>query len=103
MGSRDALLGKTPTPGQLVTYSPDRLVTKDTPPCFLTHAESDNVVPIENTLVFRAALKAAGVTVETHLFPEGGHGFGLRHVVGQPTHAWGDLFLAFARARGLFV
>lgn len=102
MGSRDSLLGKSPTPEQLITYSPDRMVSKATPPCFLTHAEDDGTVPVENTLLFRAALKAAGVPVETHLFPTGGHGFGLRHVVGTPTHAWGDLFLAFARARGFY-
>ncbi len=102
MGSRANLLGKDPTPQQIALYSPDHNVTRDTPPCFLVHSESDQTVPIENTLRLRAALKAAGVTVETHLFPEGGHGFGLRKVVGQPTHAWGDLFLAFARARGLF-
>jgi len=102
MGSRTNLLGKTPTPEQIRLYSPDQNVTRDTPPCFLAHAENDPAVPVENTLAFRAALKAAGVTVETHLFPEGGHGFGLRQVVGTPTHAWGDLFLAFAKARGLF-
>lgn len=102
MGSRTNLLGKTPSEEALVTYSPDRMVTPDTPPCFLTHSETDTTVPVENTLVFRAALKKAGVTVETHLFPEGGHGFGLRNVVGKPTHAWGDLFLAFAKARGLY-
>ncbi len=102
MGSRTNLLGRTPTPEQIKLYSPDHNVTSDTPPCFLTHSESDRTVPVENTLAFRAALKAAGVTVETHLFPEGGHGFGLRNVVGMPTHAWGDLFLTFAKARGLF-
>ncbi len=102
MGSRINLLGRNPTPEQVVTYSPDHNVTKDTPPCFLVHSESDHTVPIENTLSMRAACKAAGVIVETHLFPEGGHGFGLRNVVGQPTHAWGDLFLAFAKARGLY-
>ena len=102
MGSRTNLLGEDPTPQQIALYSPDQNVTSDTPPCFLAHSESDQTVPVENTLRFRAALKAMGVTVETHLFPEGGHGFGLRKVEGQPTHAWGDLFLAFAKARGLF-
>ncbi len=102
MGSRNNLLGSAPSDEAIATYSPDKMVTRDTPPCFLTHSETDTSVPIENTLVFRAALKTAGVTVETHLFPEGGHGFGLRNVVGKPTHAWGDLFLAFAKARGLY-
>ena len=102
MGSRNNLLGSAPSDEAIATYSPDKMVTRDTPPCFLTHSETDTSVPIENTLVFRAALKTAGVTVETHLFPEGSHGFGLRNVVGKPTHAWGDLFLAFAKARGLY-
>jgi len=102
MGSRTNLLGKMPSDEALITYSPDRMVSRDTPPCFLTHSENDASVLVENTLVFRAALKKAGITVETHLFPEGGHGFGLRNVVGTPTHAWGDLFLAFAKAQGLY-
>ncbi len=102
MGSRNSLIGANPSPEQMTTYSPDKMVTPNTPPCFLTHAENDGTVPVENTLLFRAALKANKVTVETHLFPDGGHGFGLRHVIGQPTHAWGDLFLAFARTHGLY-
>ncbi len=102
MQSRQNLLGDNPSEAQLRLHSPDRMVTAATPPCFLTHAEDDPAVPIANSLVFRAALKAAGVPVEAHLFATGGHGFGLRKVEGTPTHAWADLFLAFARSRGLF-
>lgn len=102
MGSRTNLIGEHPSAEQLRLYSPNRNVTADTPPCFLTHAEDDATVPVENTVVLRAALKAAGIPVETHLFPEGGHGFGLRKVEGKPAHAWADLFLAFARQHGLF-
>lgn len=100
--SRLNLLGGHPSGDQLRTYSPDKMVTAATPPCCLVHAEDDPSVPVANTLVFRDALKAAGVAVETHLFPTGGHGFGLRKVAGTPTHAWADLFLAFARSKGLF-
>ena len=103
MQSRQNLLGDNPSDEQLRLHSPEKMVTAATPPCFLTHAEDDPAVPVANTLVFRAALKAAGVPVEAHLFPTGGHGFGLRKVEGTPTHAWADLFLAFARSRGLFV
>jgi len=102
MGSRESLLGKAPSAEQLVTYSADQMTSTNTPPCFLTHAEDDGTVPVTNSLLFREALKAKGVVVETHLFPQGGHGFGLRHVIGKPAHAWGDLFLAFARAQGLY-
>ena len=43
---------------------------------------------------------AAKVPVELHLFGEGGHGFGLRGVVGKPAAAWPDLFVAWAKSRG---
>ena len=101
MQSRQNLLGDHPTDDQLKTYSPDRMVTATTPPCFLTHAEDDPAVPPGNTLAFHDALRAAHVTTEMHLFPTGGHGFGLRKVEGTPTHAWADLFTAFARAQDL--
>ena len=102
MGSRLNLLGQTPSPEQLITYSPDHMVTSDTPPCFVTHAEDDATVQVANSLVFREALKDKGVPVETHLFPTGGHGFGLRKVAGTPTGHWAELFLNFARSQGLF-
>ncbi len=98
-GSRLMLLGANPTPEQDAAHSPDQIVAKDTPPCFLVHAEDDPVVPVENTLLLRAALKKAGVPVETHLFEKGGHGFALRNVVGMPAHVWPELFLNWARPR----
>lgn len=78
----------------------DAQVTKDTPPCFLCHAEDDATLPVDFTLRLRAALKAAGVPVDTHLFEEGSHGFGLRFTVGKPVAAWPDLFVAFAGRHG---
>ncbi|MDF7774894.1 alpha/beta hydrolase [Sphingomonas sp. AOB5] len=78
----------------------DAQVSKDTPPCFLCHAEDDATLPVEFTVRLRAALKAAGVPVETHLFEEGGHGFGLRFTLGKPVAAWPDLFMAFAKRHG---
>jgi len=100
MGSRDNLLGKSPTPEQIKLYSPDQNVTPATPPTFLTHAEDDGAVPVANSLNLRDALKAQKVIVETHLFPEGGHGFGMR--ASDKTWAlWPQLFAGFASARGL--
>ena len=58
-------------------------------------------MPIENTLQFRAALRAQDVATETHLFTHGGHGFGIRRVVGKPAGAWPDLFVTWSRAMGL--
>lgn len=83
-------------------YSPDRNIAANSPPCFLVHAEDDDVVPVANTLLFRDALKAKGIPVETHLFANGGHGFGLRKAIGKPVGIWPELFLNWARSQGLF-
>lgn len=47
------------------------------PPVFLWHTMSDRTVPVENSLLMAAALKAAGVPAELHVFPEGEHGLSL--------------------------
>ena len=101
MGSREKLIGATPSPEKEAAHSPDRQVPPDAPPHFLLHAEDDDAVPVENTLRFRAKLKAAKVPVETHLFAHGGHGFGLRKTVGKPIEAWPELWRAWARSTGL--
>ena len=70
------------------------------PPFFVLHAEDDDVVPVENALLLRAALRAKNILVETHLFAHGGHGFGLRKAIGKPVEIWPELFLNFARTQG---
>jgi acetyl esterase/lipase len=62
-------------------------VTKDAPPMFFVHAFDDNVSPL-NSLLLAAELKKVGVSAEVHVFAHGGHGYGLRHVDGQPVTDW---------------
>ena len=100
-GSRELLLGPAPSPTLESAYSPDRTVPADAPPHFLLHAEDDPAVHVDNTLRLRAALKARGVPVETHLFAQGGHGFGLRGTIGKPVEAWPELWRAWARSVAL--
>jgi dipeptidyl aminopeptidase/acylaminoacyl peptidase len=100
-GSRELLLGPSPTAALEQAHSPERNVPADAPPHFLLHAEDDDTVPVENALLLRAALKARSVPVETHLFANGGHGFGLRKTIGKPVEAWPELWLAWARTTGL--
>jgi len=57
--------------------SPELKVTKDTPPTFLVQAEDDGV-RVETSLFYYAALRNAKVPAEMHLYPVGGHGYGLR-------------------------
>lgn len=100
-GSRRQLLGEAPSPAQEAAHSPDLAVPANAPPHFILHAEDDDVVPVDNALLLRAALKARGVAVETHLFASGGHGFGLRRAAGKPVEVWPELFRAWARTVGL--
>jgi len=96
--SRELLVGKLAPPAVEHAHSPHLNITRNAPPCFLVHAEDDMTVPVENTLLLRAALKANGVRVETHLFEQGGHGFGLHRAAGKPIAAWPDLFVAWAHS-----
>src|SRR5579863_6042977 len=69
------MLEHTSKPFELNPYLP---VTSRTPPTFLLQAEDDPVDDVKNSLVYYAALKRAKVPVEMHLYPHGGHAFGLR-------------------------
>jgi acetyl esterase/lipase len=96
-GSRDTLLGPDSSPKLQRAHSPALNVSTDTSPCFLAHAEDDTTVSVENTIEMRAALKAAGVKVETHLFSAGQHGF----YAGENARRWPELFATWAKGQGL--
>lgn len=59
------------------SISLETCVTKDAPQTFLWHTATDNVVPVENSLLFFHALHKAGVSVEMHIYPVGAHGLSL--------------------------
>jgi acetyl esterase/lipase len=76
-GSRENLLGKHPTEMQIVDLSNETRVTEQTPPCFIWHTVADDVVPVENSMMFAQALRAHHVPFDLHLYQKGGHGLGL--------------------------
>jgi acetyl esterase/lipase len=76
-GSRENLIGKALPQDKIELYSNEKQVTANTPPTFIVHAEDDDVVPIENALLMYSALVQNKVKAEMHIFPAGGHGFGL--------------------------
>ncbi|MFM2410300.1 MAG: hypothetical protein RL481_1128 [Pseudomonadota bacterium] len=100
-GSREKLIGANATPEVERAHSPHLNIPANAPPHFILHAEDDDVVPVENALLLRAALRAKNIPVETHLFTHGGHGFGLRKAIGKPVETWPELFLTWAKAQGL--
>ena len=96
-GSRDWLLGPNAPPELVAARSPERHVTAATPSSFVVHAFDDGLVPIDNSLAWIAAARAANVPVEAHLFAQGGHGFGLHLPRANPGSRWPDLFALWMR------
>lgn len=76
-GSRNNLIGPKPDSSLAKLYSNELQVSSETPPAFLVHATDDKSVPVENSLLFYQALKDKNVSVEMHIYPKGGHGFGM--------------------------
>lgn len=95
-------------PGHMLGHTPNRPfelnpaipVTPKTPPTFLVQAENDPVDSVQNSIVYFVALKKAGVPAEMHLYPTGGHAFGLRRT-SEPITAWPELVEAWLRTMGI--
>lgn len=69
-------------PAYLVTpdmtaLTPLIAVNEQTPPAFLAHAY-DDAVPADNSVQYFLALKRSKVNAELHVYPSGGHGYGMR-------------------------
>lgn len=76
-GSRDNLLGKRSSDADKKAYSAELNVTSKIPPTFLLHAGDDKTVPVNNSIVYYQALLKNKVPAEMHIYPSGGHGFGM--------------------------
>ena len=57
--------------------APELKISTNTPPTFLAMA-ADDPVRVENVFYYALALKQARVPMEVHVYPKGGHGYGLR-------------------------
>jgi acetyl esterase/lipase len=98
-GSRANLLGENPDPHLVEDLSNEQRVNAQTPPCFLWHTADDAAVPVENSLLFAAALRRAGVPFALHVYERGPHGLGLpEHNPAAP--AWDTACLDWLRLRG---
>lgn len=77
--SFENLLGcaREENPALWEAVSLERQVSAEVPPVFLWHTVEDGSVPVENSMLFAAALRRAGVPFELHLYGHGGHGLSL--------------------------
>jgi acetyl esterase/lipase len=84
------------TPSKL---APEINVTATTPPAFLAMTEDDQI-GIENVFTYSLALKASKVPVEAHIYPKGGHGYGLRPS-GNAVSTWPQRAAEWMASQGL--
>lgn len=85
-------------PDGSLTLSPEIRVDHATPPAFITMTE-DDPVHVENAIAYALALKDAKVPVELHVYPSGGHGYGLRPSEHEVSH-WPERAAAWLAAQG---
>jgi acetyl esterase/lipase len=94
-GSRENLLGKTPSDADIELLSNEKQVTPSTPPCFIWHTWEDPVVKVENALDFASAMRKAGVPFDLHIYQKGNHGMGLGN-----GHPWTADCLYWLKVQG---
>ena len=73
------------TTNDLTKLAPEIKVGAQTPPVFIAMT-TDDPIHVENAIVYAGALHAAGVAVELHVYPKGGHGYGLRPSPNAVSH-----------------
>lgn len=101
IGSRDNLLGKSPSQEKIIEYSNELQITSETPPTFLIHAGDDRGVLPANSIVFFEQLLKHKVPAELHIYERGGHGFGMNNPTSEEK--WMDTLANWLASRGLLV
>lgn len=82
----------------LTQLAPEIRVSSQTPPTFIAMTE-DDPIHVENAFVYALALKKAKVPVELHVYPTGGHGYGLRPSPNGVSH-WPERAAEWLTAQG---
>ena len=77
-GSRKNLLGERPRKKDEQKYCTDLQVTRLTPRAFIALSDDDHVVQPMNGVNYYAELYRHDVSASLHVYPGGGHGYGLR-------------------------
>lgn len=76
--SFDHILGTTtPTEAENEAYSLELQVDERTVPAYIWHTTTDELVPVQNSLLYAMALSEHHIPYEMHIFPNGPHGLSL--------------------------
>jgi acetyl esterase/lipase len=79
--------------------APEFKVTKETPQAFIAMS-ADDPVHVEHALIYASALQKEKVPFELHIYPTGGHGYGLRKT-DEPVTTWPERLEEWFKARGI--
>ncbi len=101
MGTRDNLLGKTPSDDSLRYFSNELQVKEDTPPAILIHTDEDKVVPPENSINYYMALRKFNIPAALHIWEGGSHGLGLAKNYDMAFKNWPETVKNWMVERGL--
>lgn len=85
--------------GENFSLAPEVKVTDNTPPTFIVQAQDDSSY-INSSLFYYYALTEAKVPSALHLYPSGGHGFGLRNT-GHLVNEWPFRAVSWLREIGM--
>ena len=78
-----------------LSISSELKVDENTPPTILIQTQDDKTY-IDSSVFYYYALKEANVTVTMHLYPSGGHGYGVRNT-GHTVNEWPHRVLSWLR------
>lgn len=67
----------------------EKHVNENVPPVFIWHTFTDGAVPVENSLLFVAALRKANISTEFHMYPAGVHGLALANELTVSPEGYG--------------
>ena len=84
--------------GDPTRLAPEIRVSAETPPAFVVQTQ-DDANHVDSAFGYALALKQAGVPVELHVYPSGGHGYGLRPS-GQVVCTWPQRVAEWLQAQG---
>lgn len=98
--TRRVLVGPHPDAAASADWSVETWIGARTPPLFAVQAADDPIADPANLTILTQAAERAGVPIEAHRLPSGGHGFGMGRA-GTPSADWPAWFDAWLRRRGL--
>jgi acetyl esterase/lipase len=98
--TRRVLVGQHPSPKESADWSVETWIRPHTPSLFAVQAQDDPIADPANIGILVQAARSAGIAIEAHTLPSGGHGFGMGKP-GTPSAEWPTWFEPWLRQRGL--